>query len=85
MYVMASGEVKVDSEKTKENGWPILATGGTWELTGKVIDGMAAENRAASKTSIQTTNNAAMIPSYHKSRSQRMRTAKTFKLRVFLE
>lgn len=60
LYVMTSGEVKVDWEKTKENGWPILATGGTWELMGKVMDGMAAENRAAS-TSIQTTNKAAMI------------------------
>jgi hypothetical protein len=41
VYVRRDEEEKVDGEKTRANGSPILATGGTCEFIGKEILGTA--------------------------------------------
>lgn len=60
---MGKDEVKVDSERTNEKGCPILATGGTCELRGKVMAGIAVVNRTARERSIQAPDNDVIITS----------------------
>jgi hypothetical protein len=58
---MGELEVKVDGEKTKEKGCPRRATGGTWELMGKDIIGLAAKSPARTKAVAQATSGDGMV------------------------
>lgn len=52
----------MDGEKTKENGPPSLATGGTWELIGNDITGLEMESAGRrSKTVAQIITGGAMV------------------------
>lgn len=50
VYVSCVDGEKVEEENSKENGFPILATGGTWEFIGNVIVGVAAASPTRSST-----------------------------------
>jgi hypothetical protein len=54
-------EEKVAGEKTKAKGSPTLATGGTWELIGKVTTGVAVVSPVRSKAVAQATTSDAMV------------------------
>jgi hypothetical protein len=58
---MGEPEVKVDGDKMKEKGCPRRATGGTWELMGKDIVGLAVESAARSKAVAQATTGDGMV------------------------
>jgi hypothetical protein len=59
--VIAEFDEIVDSENTKENGSPILATGGTCELIGNDIVGAALESAARSRTTTQARTGDAIV------------------------
>lgn len=61
LYVMGPLEEKVDGEKTKANGSPTRATGGTWELIGNNIIGLAVDSPKRSKAVAQATTGDAMV------------------------
>lgn len=61
LYLRGELEVKVELEKTNENGCPLLATGGTCEFIGKEMVGVAIESPARRKAVAQARAGDAIV------------------------
>lgn len=57
-YVIVDEDLKVEGEKTNENGCPTLATGGTCELMGKEILGVASDSPGSKRAAKRHTKDA---------------------------